>query len=59
MRRGTTPTHQFELPFETDLPKDIEITYQQSGKIILQKRKEDCDCAGSCKFSKRYNIGFI
>jgi hypothetical protein len=48
MRRGTTPTHQFELPFETDLLKDIEITYQQSGKIILQKHKEDCDCIGSC-----------
>lgn len=47
MRRGTTPTHTFELPFSIDLIKEIEITYQQSGKIFLQKRKTDCNCNGN------------
>ncbi len=46
MRRGTTPTHTFEMPFEADLLKDIEITYQQGGRVILQKRKADCACKG-------------
>jgi len=42
MYRGTTPTHMFTLPFETDLLKTIQITYRQFDRIILQKEKKDC-----------------
>jgi hypothetical protein len=42
MRRGTTPTHTFTLPFNVDLIEDVEITYHQSGKEILQKGTRDC-----------------
>ena len=42
MRRGTTPTHQFVLPFNTELITAAEITYCQGDQIILQKTEEDC-----------------
>lgn len=42
MFRATTPTHVFELPFEANLVKTIQITYQQEGKTILQKTEADC-----------------
>lgn len=42
MRRGTTPTHTFEIPISPDDIKEIEITYQQNRKNILQKYKSDC-----------------
>lgn len=41
MRRGTTPTHKFKLPF---LSEDIEkafVTYDQAGKTVVEKSKEN------------------
>ena len=42
MTPGTTPTHTFNLPISTDDVAALRITYEQSGKIVLQKEKEDC-----------------
>ena len=42
MRIGTTPTHRFTLPFDTDTITAIEITYCQNGVVILQKETNDC-----------------
>lgn len=40
--QGTTPTHSFELPFNTNLIKKLSITYVQNGNIIIKKHIEDC-----------------
>jgi hypothetical protein len=42
MRRGTTPTHTFHLPFNTDIIDKVNITYSQCDKIVLEKNIEDC-----------------
>ena len=41
MRRGTTPTHIFSLPFDADLCQEIRIIYAQDGTIKLIKEKND------------------
>ena len=46
MRIGTTPTHQFTLPFEVDRISAIEITYAQRGQVILTVTEEDCTMQG-------------
>lgn len=42
MRRLTTPTHIFNIPFETDLIEKMRIVYAQSEEIILTKELSDC-----------------
>ena len=42
MRKGTTPTHVFEIDFDTAKIKTIKITYLQRDQEILVKRTEDC-----------------
>lgn len=42
MRKGTTPTHEFVLPFSADMIGAVEITYAQSGAVILTKKTEEC-----------------
>lgn len=46
MIRGTTPTHIFELPFETGLLKDFRISYAQDNKILVEKSTKDCSLDG-------------
>ena len=46
MRRLTTPTHTFLIPFQTSELKEIKITYAQNGKIILSKYMQDCVLRG-------------
>ena len=45
--RGTTPTHTFELPFETALIKSVRITYAHNKKPVLVKKTEQCVMEGS------------
>ena len=45
--KGTTPEHEFTLPFDTKLIKEIRISYGQKGKEILVKRNEDCTHEGN------------
>lgn len=40
--RGTTPQHDFELPYTLDLIKDLRITYAQNGTAIFTKQKDKC-----------------
>lgn len=47
MIRGTTPTHTFNLPFDTALVDKIKITYAQNGVVILTKEKADCKLEGN------------
>lgn len=42
MRRLTTPTHTFKLPFLTSGIDKIKITYAQGNTPIVEKTKEDC-----------------
>jgi hypothetical protein len=43
---GTTPTHNFTLPFDTALIDALEITYSQSKEIVLRKYLPDCQLKG-------------
>lgn len=47
MIRGTTPTHTFNLPFDTALIDKIKITYAQNGVVVLTKEKADCKFDGN------------
>lgn len=47
MRKGTTPTHMFELPFDSSDVSKIKITYQQNNNTILTKRDADLNFDGN------------
>ena len=47
MRRGTTPTHTFNLPEDFTTLEELKIVYAQSGKEILTKYKQDCAPRGT------------
>ena len=47
MRIGTTPTHNFTLPIDVSIVKDVEITYSKGETIILQKHGIDCQLKGN------------
>lgn len=40
--RGTTPKHDFELPYPIEFINELRITYGQGKKAIFTKTKEDC-----------------
>ena len=42
MRRGTTPTHTFRLPFNTEIIEKLKLTYSQCGEKVLEKNTQDC-----------------
>lgn len=42
MRIGTTPTHEFVLPFDVEMIEVLEIIYFQNEKEVLRKAKQDC-----------------
>ena len=44
MIRGTTPTLEFMIPFDTSLLAEAWVTLSQSGKIVLNKELKDCTC---------------
>lgn len=46
MIRGTTPTHIFKLPIETNTIRQLRITYNQGGKTILEATEADCTMTG-------------
>ena len=45
--RGSTPTHIFEIPFDTEIVKKVRITYAQNDEEILSKKTEDCTIVGN------------
>lgn len=42
MRRGTTPIHEFDVPFEKADIKSAKIVYSQEDQVILCKKTHDC-----------------
>lgn len=47
MVKGTTPTHIFELPFDSSSVSKVKIVYTQNNKVILTKRNEDVTFDGN------------
>lgn len=47
MIKGTTPTHIFELPFDSSDVSKVKIVYTQNNKEILVKRNEDITFNGT------------
>lgn len=47
MIRGTTPTHIFTMPFETNLIADLRISYAQTNGEIIAKNKDDATLIGN------------
>lgn len=46
MIRGSTPTHFFTLPFDTEIIDKVKVIYAQEDNVILTKEKESCDFEG-------------
>lgn len=58
MRRGTTPTHTFTLPFDIATVKKLRITYEQDGFKLV---KEEYDAQGnkiSVKLTQSETLSF-
>lgn len=61
MIRGTTPTHIFEIPFDSKIIKELKISYAQHNIIIVEKNIEDCVLDGnsiSVKLTQRDTLNF-
>lgn len=44
MYRGTTPTLDFTIPFDTELISELYLTFSQKDKPLFEKQKSDCKC---------------
>jgi hypothetical protein len=47
MRRYETPTHNIELPFDTNIIAKARLVYSQNDVQILVKELSDCQCKGN------------
>lgn len=47
MIKGTTPTLEFELPFQINLIKNAYVTLSQKGVVVINKKYQECDCEGN------------
>ena len=52
MIRGTTPTHRFVLPFDTDMIQTVQIIYAQNDETVLTKGNDDCIFDGNTVSAK-------
>jgi hypothetical protein len=43
MIRGTTPLLEFTVPFDTRQLAEAYVTLAQSGKVVVDKKLEDCE----------------
>ena len=46
MRRGTTPTHTFTLPFDIPEGASVRVVYAQNDKIVVERTTEACTVEG-------------
>lgn len=46
MRRGTTPTLTFTLPFEAGMITACNIAFAQAKRLVLEKKLADCEVDG-------------
>ncbi len=44
MIRGTTPTLEFEMPFETNIIAEAFVTLSQNDVVVVDKQLQDCTC---------------
>ena len=42
MIRGTTPTHTFNIPFDSSLVKECRVIYAQNNEVLFTKTTKDC-----------------
>ena len=47
MRIGTTPTHNFRLPFGTETIRKVRVLYAQNDAVIFKKEDEACTREGN------------
>lgn len=47
MRRGTTPTHKFTLPFEVGACSKIRVIYAQGDIVKIVKKECDVETSGN------------
>lgn len=47
MRRGTTPTHIFTLPFDVSIVTDVRVIYSQEKVVKIRKGIEECSMEGN------------
>lgn len=47
MRRGTTPTHTFSLPFDTSEITSVRIVYAQNSRPVVVKKTKDVSMNGT------------
>lgn len=47
MIRGTTPTLEFKLPFDTDILAEAWVTMAQNKEVVLDKQMSECQCSGN------------
>lgn len=47
MIRGTTPTLEFIIPFDTGMLAEAFVTLSQNGEVKIDKALEDCHCGGN------------
>lgn len=47
MIRGTTPTLEFVLPFDTNKIMDAYISIAQQGEVKIDKQLSECACNGN------------
>ena len=45
--RGTTPTHNFNLPIDTSELKTARVIYSQNDKIVFKKERDECKMEGN------------
>ncbi len=44
MIRGTTPTLEFTIPFDTSFLEEAYVTLSQNNVVVLDKALSDCKC---------------
>ena len=42
--RGTTPTHTFTVPIDTDAISKVKVIYAQEDAVLFAKDTEECGC---------------
>lgn len=47
MIRGTTPTLEFVIPFDTSMLACAHVTLSQNGRIVIDKALDECSCEES------------
>ena len=40
--RGTTPEHEFDVPYSLEMIKDVRVTYAQGKKTVFTKKLYNC-----------------